>query len=232
LRDDNLNPVTGETIYPELNNLLGEGTDEDDAEVTESKDLGGISFRVTYNKSDVNFNARLQMLSDAVGKIKSAGFTPPALDVYLPKMGRSLSISGDCEITVGGTKTERAVFVAPNFMHISSENMNNPLGDKKSGDPDTFKFSSTTYDPSGIGTIIHEFGHALHRKNDGGKFHELFGAGFLNKEMVAIANEQVSEYGTKPREFVAEVFLGMVYGKKYSKEVMDMYRAFGGAPKG
>jgi len=231
LRDDNINPVTGETIYPELNNLLGDDTGEKDEEVTETKDLGGISFKVTYNKSDVNFGARLEMLKAAVVKIKSAGFTPPALDVYLPKMGRSLSISGECTISEGASKTERAVYVAPNFMHISSENMNNPLDTKKSDGSGEYKFSSTTFDPSGIGTIVHEFGHAMHRANNGGKFHELWGSGFKNAEMVDIAKSQVSEYGTVPREFVAEVFLGMVYGRTYSEDVMKMYRAFGGAPK-
>jgi len=231
LKGKHINPVTGETKYPELNNLLEEGTGESDEEVTETRDLGGISFQVTYNKSDVNFEARLEMLRQAVEKIQSAGFTPPSLQVYLPKMGRSLSIDGECVIKEGPKKSERAVYVAPNFMHISSENMFNPLTDKKSGSPDEFKFSSTAFDPSGVGTIIHEFGHAMHRDHAGGKFHELYGTAFQTIEQVSLASEEVSEYGTKPREFVAEVFLGLVYGKRYSDDVMRMYHAFGGAPK-
>ena len=146
-------------------------------------------------------------------------------------MGRSISINGECQAIVKNS-TSRAVYVAPNFMHISSENMNNPLTQKASNDKSKFKFSSTAFDPSGVGTIIHEFGHAMHRANDGGKFHELFGTSFKEGDQYLMVRDQVSEYATKPREFVAEVFLGLVYGKKYSKEVMDMYAAFGGASKG
>ena len=77
LRDENLNPVTKETVYPELNNLLEPSNGQPDEEVTENVELGGITFKVTYNKSDVNYAARLKMLEQAVQKIQGAGFKPP-----------------------------------------------------------------------------------------------------------------------------------------------------------
>ncbi len=41
--------------------------------------------------------------------------------------------------------------------------------------------------------------------------------------------ETVSGYaGQKPREFVAEVFLGLVYGRTFSSDVLEMYQGLGG----
>lgn len=232
LMDKNKNSVTGMTMYPELENVLNPNGKEDKI-ITETMDINGVSMKITYNKSDVNFDKRVATLAGAVKKIQEAGFTVPALDVHLPKLGRSISVNGECVMNI--TKpTERAVYVAPNFMHVSSENMGNPLGDKASGKPDKYKFLSTELDPSGVGTIIHEFGHALHYQNAPGKFHELWGSTFKGVDPTSglpyakIAQDTVSEYGGKPREFVAEVFLGMVFGRTYSKLVMDMYKRFGG----
>lgn len=230
------NPVTGKTMYPELENLVNP-SDKADKVVTENIDMHGITMKVTYNEGDANFDSRVNMLKAAVAKIKGAGFAVPALEIHLPKLGRAVDVTGECVITTSAP-TERAVYVAPNFMHISSENMGNPLDTKASHDKSKYKFSSTAFDPSGVGTIVHEFGHALHYAASPGKFHELWGSQFKGKDDVSnknydvIAQEQVSEYGTKPREFIAEVFLGMVYGKTYSPLVMEMYKRFGGKMPG
>lgn len=236
IMDKHKNPVTGKTMYPELESLVNP-SDKADKVVTEAIDVHGVTMTVTYNEGDANFDSRISMLKAAVAKIKAAGFPVPALEVHLPKLGRAVNVTGECVITTSAP-TERAVYVAPNFMHISSENMGNPLDTKASHDKSQYKFSSTAFDPSGVGTIVHEFGHALHYTAAPGKFHELWGSQFKGKDVASnkaydvIAQEQVSDYGTKPREFVAEVFLGMVYGRVYSKLVMDMYKRFGGKMPG
>jgi len=233
------NALTGKTMYPELGNITDPNANKD-AVVTTAIDVGGVTMQVEHNASDVNFADRLKLLKDAVAKVAAAGIKLPPLKVHLPKYGRSLKLKAtdsaakiDCEIP---EKSSRAVFVPPDFMHLSSEVIGTPdLGKVKN--PTTgaeeYKFSSTGWDPSGVASIVHEFGHVIHFVTAPGKYHGLWGASFTGKtssgkQSSQVANAEVSQYGGKPREFVAEVFLGLVYGKEYSVDVMEMYRAFGG----
>jgi hypothetical protein len=241
-----INPVTGKTMFPELEGLLAEMKNKTIPvpDKTEVFDVGATKITATYNPGDVNYDARWAQIKAAVEKVQSAGWVVPNFKLSLPKLGRSISISKsatDCSVTEGA-KSNRAVFWAPDLMHVSSANFENPLSDKGSMQETKtkFKYSSTEIDPSGVGTIVHELGHMLHFHNDPKKFQGLWGTMFKGKgktktggettlEMVAAT--EVSEYGNKPREMVAEVFLGMVYGRKYSKQIMDVYDALGGAPK-
>lgn len=234
---NNTNELTGKTNFPELKNLtqpLDPLTNPDEV-TTDAINVGGVTMQVEHNKSDVNYSERLKLVSDAVAKIAGAGLTVPSLLIHFPKYGRNIKLqaaqgSGQpgCEVN---DKSSRAVFIAPNFMHLSSEiigtpdlsEVTNPVTGAKE-----YKFSSTGFDPSGVATIVHEFGHALHYAQAPGKFHGLFGTGFATPEQTTIASSEVSQYGNKPREFVAEVFLGLIYGKNYSDEVLKMYKAFGG----
>ena len=230
IMETQVNPVTGETIYPELANAANpaQGADQ---QVTESIDIAGINMDVTYNPSDANFDDRLALVVQAVQNVRDAGFNVPPLDIRLPKLGRTLTVGADHVVTTGD-ETHRAIFVAPDFMHVSSANINNPLDTKASqGAKGPYKFSSTALDPSGSGTIVHEIGHFLHFVQNPGKFHELFASAFPGPKRV-IATGEVSEYAGKPREFVAEVFLGLVYGTDYSDAVMEMYESFGGPAAG
>ena len=189
---------------------------------------------VEHNQSDVNYPERLKLVQDAVAKITGAGLTVPALKIHFPKYGRKLKLKAQGNGQPGCTtddKSARAVYIAPDFLHLSSEiigtpdvtQVENPVTKAKE-----YKFSSTQWDPSGVATIVHEFGHALHYANAPGKFHGLWGTAFATPEQTKLARAEVSEYGNKPREFVAEVFLGLVYGKNYSDDVLKMYKAYGG----
>ena len=234
------NALTGKTMYPELKNVTDPNA-RADAVITTAMDIGGVTMQVEHNASDVNLDERLKLLRDAVGKITAAGIKVPALNVHLPKYGRSLKLkatdgaSGElsCEIP---DKSDRAVFIPPNFMHLSSDVIGTPdvtkVKNPVSG-AEEYKFSSTGFDPSGAATIVHEFGHALHLALAPTKYHGLWGTSFTGKTPSGklpsqVANAEVSQYGGKPREFVAEVFLGLVYGKEYSEDVIAMYRSFGG----
>lgn len=242
LRDfmsEHTNALTEKTMYPELRNVTDPNA-KPDAVVTTSIDVGGVTMQVEHNPSDVNLAERLALVRAAVAKIAAAGITVPAVKVHLPKYGRSLKVKAtdtagkiDCEIP---DKSSRAIFVPPDFLHLSSEVIGTPdlsMVKNPTTGKEEYKFSSTGFDPSGVASIVHEFGHALHFTWAPSKYHGLWGTSFTGKtasgkQSSQVANSEVSQYGGKPREFVAEVFLGLVYGKEYSDDVMQMYRAFGG----
>jgi hypothetical protein len=71
-------------------------------------------------------------------------------------------------------------------------------------------------------------GHMMHYQNAPGKFLGLHMTTFKGPSS-QLATTEVSAYGANPREFVAEVFLGLVYGKNFSDDVLRMYRDLGGA---
>lgn len=235
------NALTGKTMYPELRNVT-DPNGQPDKVVTSMMDLGGVSMPVEHNPSDVNLDERLKLVKEAIAKITAAGVKVPILKIHMPKYGRGLSIKKagdgaggkiDCEES---GKSSRAVFIAPDFMHLSSEVIGTPNLNKVTNPAtgkEEYEFSSTGFDPSGVATIVHEFGHAIHMATAQTKFHGLWGTAFTGKtqsgrDSLEVAKSEVSTYGSKPREFVAEVFLGLIYGKTYSDEVMQMYRSFGG----
>ncbi len=229
------NPNTGQTLYEELPELSGvtatvapTGLDQ---EVTQTVDVSGTNMDVTYNTSDVNYAERLTNLRSAVTKIKAAGFTNiPALDVHIPKFGRALAVTAD-NPPKEGSKVSRNEFVAPDHLHMSSAALGTPLTDVWDN-PTTgqkeYKYSSTALDPTGIATLVHEFGHILHYVTSPTKYHGLHGASFATGQLVNTAMK-VSGYATgNPREFVAETFMGAVYGRNFGNDIKQVYNAYGG----
>ena len=81
--------------------------------------------------------------------------------------------------------------------------------------------------------LVHEYGHVLHKEQIGyieadGYRTGKFGTGEIAKQRKAIAGK-VSEYAqTNPMEFVAETFAGHIAGKKFDKDVYDMYKIYKG----
>lgn len=219
-------------LYPELMNLP-EVTGEKSGPsipVKETRNLGGTDFEISFDYSDVNLGDRLGQLASAVKLVASKGLKVPSLRVNLPKVGRELSIDGECTLTTLN-KSARAVFVAPNFLHISSEIFHNPTKEEftnlRSGAKQE-KFLSTELDPSGTATMVHELGHVMHFVSSPSKFHGLTFTSLKAKGMDKAG--AVSGYATgHPREFVAEVFLGLIYGKNFDDDILQMYVDLGGA---
>jgi hypothetical protein len=81
-----------------------------------------------------------------------------------------------------------------------------------------------------VGPVWHEYGHAAHKGTVGNEEFQRQ-AGELPPEGTAA---KVSKYArTAADEFVAETFAGMMAGNRYDKDVMDLYRRYGGpAPPG
>ncbi|WP_051963068.1 minor capsid protein [Deinococcus misasensis] len=76
--------------------------------------------------------------------------------------------------------------------------------------------------------IFHEIGHHLHRQNSPNRFKNSAKQkpGLKLQETI---RREVSRYAAvNMQEFVAEVYVGLRTGKKYSREIMAAYRAFGG----
>jgi hypothetical protein len=81
--------------------------------------------------------------------------------------------------------------------------------------------------------LSHEYGHTLHQKEIGYQEAKAlktqkFGRGgdAIRKSQIA---GRVSEYAAvNPMEFVAETFAGHINGKKYDKEVMELYKFYKG----
>lgn len=220
------NEATGKTRLPELLNLMDPKTAKPGKDVVTPIVSGGVTMTVTHNDADVNFRPRLKLFEAAIKRIKGAGFAfPVALDVHLPKFGRSIDAQSLCE----SNSTPRAVFNPPNFIHLSSEVVGNPIDTtlQDEGGKEVYKNLSTTLDPEGESTVVHEMGHMLHYNATPSQFFGLHGASFTKEGDLIAA--RVSGYAAgHPREFVAEVFLGLVYGKDWDDEILEMYSAYGG----
>ena len=134
-------------------------------------------------------------------------------------------IRGSNQVPPDSGTTPRAVFNPPNFVHLSSAVVGNPIQDTIG---DFYKNLSTEVDPSGAGSVVHELGHMMHYATSASDFYSLHSSQFTGPEGPELS-ARVSYYATTaPREFVAEVFMGLVYGRTFDDEVLAMYGAFGG----
>ncbi|MGP3925585.1 glycosyltransferase [Streptomyces sp. 8N616] len=233
MMEQHVNPVTGKTVYPELASFLSSQStsadlvlDQNQEQTTEK--VGDTAITVHSDVTDSLREERIGQLKEAVKKVQDAGYAVPDLTAYLPKYGRNLELSVDGRVAVApGPKIARAEYIAPGSVITSPEGIGNPLGDKIA---DQYRFLSTELDADGTGTMVHELGHFLHYCQSRGKYHDLsyteFASGPAKAQSLA---SSVSGYAAgNAREFVAEVFLGLVYGKQYDQKVMDMYKALGG----
>lgn len=75
--------------------------------------------------------------------------------------------------------------------------------------------------------FLHELGHVLHGKVS---TNELTGSrgGFDSPDAKAIAAKVSKRAAEDPEEFVAETFAGMLAGKRYQSDVMELYAKHGG----
>jgi hypothetical protein len=222
LKSGDRNTVTGRTRRPELMNLLNpikaKGGEQ---QVVTPVTVGGTTMQVFHSTADVNFQPRLKSFEAAIKKIESAFFKlPPTILVHLPKFGGTIDAQAICEN--GGTP--RAVFNPPNFVHLSPSVVGNPIDTQFGG---VFKNLSTELDPEGPASVVHELGHMMHYHSSPSTFYGLHSADF--KRAGGDVAMKVSSYASgNPREFVAEVFMGLVYGRTFDDDVIAMYRDFGG----
>ncbi|MFJ8850961.1 glycosyltransferase [Streptomyces sp. NPDC102437] len=242
LMDSARNDLTRSTLYPELNSYL------DRADQTEALDTGSHLGKLTPVVEDVHGtqvtihgdptdslrDARIDNFRKAVITVQEAGFHVPDVELHLPKYGRFLEVHNDVVAERSGGRLQRAEYLAPNAVIASPDVVGNPLTNKLAGH--RYRYLSTELDPSGVGTMVHELGHFLHYANARAQYHDLAFTQFAGRSGQggdAVPHQAlalgVSAYAAgNPREFVAEVFTGLVYGKPFSPEVMRMYHGLGG----
>jgi hypothetical protein len=235
----NTNQVTSQTIYPELQSYLDTMTNQPaltaeqsslpttGSHETVTRTINGTTLTVHWDNTDSQRNQRLDSLRQAIELVQQQGYTVPPLTAYFPKYGRNLIVSPG-RVTEGAGKIHRAEYIAPDALVASPELLNNPLTNQYGG---TYHNLSTQLDPSGVGTMVHELGHFLHYHQNRATFHDLTATEFASGKAAVAA--QVSGYAAqKPREFVAEVFLGLVHGRTFPADVMEMYDGLGGPTPG
>ncbi len=232
---NNVNQVTGRTIYPELASYLDTAGNQPALPTEQSSMATGATEQVTravgttrltvhWDRTDSQRDRRLASLVRAVELVQQNKFDVPPLTVYLPRYGRNLVLSPD-QVRETGTKVNRAEYIPPDALVASPELLDNPLAVKYGAD---YQHLSTQLDPSGVGTMVHELGHFLHYHQNRSMFHDLTATSFASGAKASAADTVSGYAGQKPREFVAEVFLGLVYGRTFSPDVMEMYQGLGG----
>jgi hypothetical protein len=228
------NELTKKSAFPELRNLT-EGDPGAEAHSYGTVRHAGVMIRVYRAKKDLNYRPRLKPLESAITKIKRAGFDfPPNITAHFPKLARTLDLTHLFDAPKNryidaSNGAPRAVFNPPNYIFISPEILGNPIAQSTG---DEYDYLSTQLDPSGVATLVHECGHMMHYRTAPERY---FGLMFTTwTEGNGNLARAVSAYAAgNPREFVAEVFLGIVYGRSFDRETLEMYRDLGGAlPRG
>jgi hypothetical protein len=228
------NPITGRTTHPELETYLANAGPGPLTTVTgpagtfatqqQTHTVGGTAVTVHTDPTDPGAPQRVAALLTAVNRVAAAGFTVPPITAHLPKYGRSLAVTAN-GVQGRGRGLPRAEYIAPASIVLSPEGRDNPIPVRIGAE---FRFLSTTLDPTGIGTMVHELGHFLHHANDRAKFWDLNFAGWSGP--AEATSLTVSDYAhDNPREFVAETFLGLVYGRRFPADVLALYAQLGGA---
>ncbi|MER5848119.1 glycosyltransferase [Streptomyces sp. NPDC002012] len=242
LMDSARNDLTRSTLYPELNSYLDRANQAEALDTGSHlgnltpvvEDVHGTQVTVHGDPTDSLRDARIDNFRKAVITVQEAGFHVPDVELHLPKYGRFLEVHNDLIAERSGGRLQRAEYLAPNAVIASPDVVGNPLTNKLADK--RYRYLSTELDPSGVGTMVHELGHFLHYANARAQYHDLAFtqfAGRSGQDGDAVPHQAlalgVSVYAAgNPREFVAEVFTGLVYGKPFSPEVMRMYHGLGG----
>ena len=237
------NKLTGASEYPELasyldrvdHSLTTDTGGRTDMVPPRTENIGGTRVTVHTDPTDSLSVQRWENFRSAVEKVQAAGFDVPPVKLHLPKYGRSLEVGERGIIVKPEVKINRAEYIAPGTVIAGPEVVHNPL--LRPGPDGKQHYLSSELDPSGVGTMVHELGHFMHYANSPALYHELSFtefAGHAVHDGTPVPHRQVAAsvsgyaYGN-PREFVAEVFTGLVYGRQFDENVLSLYRGLGGA---
>jgi hypothetical protein len=174
--------------------------------------------------ADVNI---AETIAYSIARIQKAGF-----DVN----DTTIRISSEIAKKVGKLHDQCASYVSepPETRGLY---INNESDAWKDSAKDLEKAQRVAYDAGDLShwhpshNVVHEFGHMLHHKALGNKYHEYRDG--INGEHPFYRKDKltgkVSKYAmSNALEFVAEVFSGIVLGKKYDADVMEAYADWGG----
>ncbi|GIE81761.1 hypothetical protein Aph02nite_77110 [Actinoplanes philippinensis] len=223
------NPVTGTSEYPEVASYLADGvpTARWNTVSVRTMDVPGAPIFVIGDTADQHYAPRYELLREAVGRVRAAGFEIPELTVRLPRYSRKLILAPD-RITVG-EKIFRNEYVHGTLL-LSAHAYGTPLPAYLSTQLDREvnavrpEHELKTF---GVASMVHELGHFLHHRQSPGLFADLQLAAY--EPAARRTAETVSHYAQEnPREFVAEVFMMRCFGRPLTDEVAALYRRLGG----
>ncbi|CDG16393.1 hypothetical protein [Xenorhabdus doucetiae] len=197
-------------VYAKVNNL--------------SKIMRNINIYIgeEEGKTEVRWPAREDKIADNTSITKTVGIGIPHLHINAKKVkeikspqysfwGRNKNITARIGWGVPDQLYHEAISGSRKSLELNSEN-------------------STKV----IAAIVHEIGHIIHAQRTESK-EKFWLAKRIDQHNIhnipAKIVEQVSGYAIEKQnsnEFVAEVFTGLVYGKKYSQEVLEYYQYYSG----
>ena len=181
---------------------------------TQMLEISGVKCKIYQDFAEKDALVKLQGIKDGVKKVVELGYSfPDGITFYTSSQNSFQSIA--FHRTHGGAR--KAVVQLGN----SSVNTEGMVG--KKGIADQVGTASPAKYCAAV--VVHELGHNLHERQDEGFFWDRK-SGELPPIDLAL---DVSQYGASNKlEFVAEVFTGTAYGKKYSKAIMKVYSDYHG----
>lgn len=202
--------------------------------------ISGVEVAIATDSGDTQGSHKVTALTTAIETVAEKGFQLPPLSFFL-----SNAATVECVAFMGNAagNREAQVFLGPKFVIKNPQNKaavtTIPGGSGQKGqrgiadqqyDGTQRWFGNPKLLAQGATIVVHELGHVLHELLDEQEFwtqHEA--ATQARATMWLGAAAEVSEYATKaPLEFCAEVFAGVLAGKKYSGAVHGAYTLLGG----
>lgn len=187
---------------------------------------GGVDFYSFADESESEdaLREKLAAMRRSLRKIRSLGIAPP-LNIKVYCTGKT--IIGN--IQMKNVAFQRGLSGARDPAIVLSPKVLDPAWAATLGGVCT---NQQVHDgtPRGLcaAIVTHEIGHLLHELEDEDSFWGQM-PGFPNGLSPNEIFNEVSLYAaSNSKELVAEAFLGMVYGKRYSQPINDAYRALSG----
>lgn len=209
---------------------------------------GRSSVEVEYEAGNKKIFEQIDALRTAMGMVERAGYALPAgITIHFPTVAHPGMMSQAYEVIDEDPDGEapeptQEMILMPNYSTIQparkgSEKQYGIAGGVTAGGrargvadsiaekvkKDTwFNSSKKARRAMATAVIVHELGHILHTTMSPDKFYDA--KKNPGDYKIGTVAPDVSEYAlSSPVEFVAEVFTGMVHGRRYSEDVMRKY---------
>lgn len=186
-----------------------QGSTQNDIYLTETYSYSGQSCEIKKEISDESADEKAKCAKSAVRAIVNFGFELPYKLVF--------------HCTNNGRAQNRAFHRDASWNPVGYVTLGRTALAK--GRPDATSAMAIPGFTKGIITAIHEVGHIIHAQTLGDDFFAT-GTGLAGSASTAV---KVSGYaGMSKKEFVAEVFAGIVIGRKFDNSVLEEYKSLGG----
>lgn len=179
---------------------------------------------------------RVKGVKKAVETVTAAGFALPPLEFRVSDVNSNVAIKGDAQgnfsvvVYIGGAAIhhDKKVITQKESGVVGGQGMNRGVAHQIYDGTQRW-FGNPKQHAMAVVVVIHELGHVMHESNDAQSHWKSMMPDYMTDTWKAPSKE-VSQYaGKSGGELVAEVFAGTLSGKKYSANVVNAYRALGGA---